>query len=109
MYLGKKEESNMSIKYIKELKEQLKGGTYYYYKCGLLIKGKVKLVMENSTDILNVTFEGGVVDVYIEKIKLIRRPSNIIEKFEWCYILKNHYNEVLGYIGKAKKDKVNQK
>ncbi|MBY6915504.1 hypothetical protein [Clostridium botulinum] len=85
---------------IKELKEQLKEGTFYYHKFGLLVKGKVNMILELSKDSLNVNFEGGTVDIYSDKVKKIRRPGNIIERFEWCYILKNQYNECIGYIGK---------
>lgn len=84
-----------------ELKEQLQQGTFYYHKFGLLVKGKVNLILETSKDTLNVSFTGGCVDVYIDKIKPIRRPGNIIANFEYCYMLKNEYDECIGYIGKA--------
>lgn len=82
-----------------ELKEQLKNGAFYYYKFGLLIKGKVKMVLQSDDNTLNVNFEGGTVDIYLDTIKPIRRPGNIIEKFKWCYILKNYDDECIGYIG----------
>lgn len=50
---------------MEELKEQLKQGTFYYHKFGLLVKGKVNLVLEMSKDTLNVNFTGGTVDIYI--------------------------------------------
>ena len=84
---------------IEELKEQLLQGTFYYHKFGLLVKGKVNLVLEVSKDTLNVNFTGGTVDVYIDKIRSIRRPGNIIADFEWCYMLKNEYDDIIGYIG----------
>ncbi|EES48906.1 hypothetical protein NE172_02195 [Clostridium botulinum] len=86
---------------IKKLKEQLKEGTFYYYKFGLLVKGKINMVLEFSENSLNANFEGGTVDIYLDKIKKVRRPDNIVVKFEWCYILKNEYNDCIGYIGKV--------
>ncbi|MEX0060338.1 hypothetical protein [Clostridium butyricum] len=83
---------------IKELKEQLLQGTFYYYKDALLIHAKVKNICE-LTSCLHIDFEGGAVDVATDKIKPIRRPGNIVEKFNWCYILKNYEAECIGYIG----------
>lgn len=83
---------------IKELKEQLLQGTYYYYKDALLIHAKVKNICE-LTSCLHIDFEGGAVDVAADKIKPIRRAGNIVEKFNWCYILKNYEGECIGYIG----------
>lgn len=86
---------------IEKLKEQLQQGSFYYHKFGLLVKGKVNIVLQISNDTLNVNFVGGCVDVYKDKIKAIRRPGNIIADFEWCYMLKNEYDDVIGYIGKV--------
>lgn len=86
---------------MEELKEQLQQGTFYYHKFGLLVKGKVNLVLENSETMLNINFTGGLVDVYTDKMTLIKRPGNIIADFEWCYMLKNEYDEIIGYIGKV--------
>lgn len=86
---------------LKSVKEQLSKGTFYYHKFGLLVKGKVNLVLEMSKDTLNVNFTGGTVDIYMDKIKSVRRPENIIAKFKWCYQLRNEYNEVIGYIGET--------
>ena len=88
---------------IEELKEQLMAGTYYYHKFGLLVKGKVNLVLPIDNNTLNVNFTGGTVDIYTDKIKSVRRPDNIIAKFEWCYKLKNEDNECIGYIGETEK------
>lgn len=88
---------------IEELKEQLQQGTFYYHKFGLLVKGKVKLVLPIDNDTLNVNFTGGTVDIYMDKIKAVRRPDNIIAKFEWCYKLRNEYDECIGYIGEKVK------
>lgn len=86
---------------MKELKEQLQQGTFYYHKFGLLVKGKVNVVLQNSETTLNVNFIGGMVDVYIDKLKPVRRPGNIIADFEWCYMLKNEYDDIIGYIGRV--------
>ena len=85
---------------IKDLKEQLRSGTFYYYIDTLFIHAKVKSICELSqSKCLHIKFEGGAIDVNFNKIKPIKRPSNIVEKFNWCYILKSYDNECIGYIG----------
>ena len=84
---------------ISKLKQQLKEGTFYYDNFGLFIKSKVISIEESDKDFLKVDFENGVVDVLIKRICKIRRPSNIIAKFEWCYMFKNEYDDIIGYIG----------
>ena len=86
---------------IKELKEQLLKGTFYYYKDTLLIHAKVNNVCSVGKNSIHIDFEGGAVSVAIDKIKPIKRPGNIIEKFNWCYILKSYDNECIGYIGEV--------
>lgn len=86
---------------IKELKEQLLKGTFYYYIDTLFIHAKVKNICE-LTSCLHIKFEGGAIDVNFNKIKPIKRPGNIVEKFNWCYILKSYDNECIGYIGQIK-------
>lgn len=83
---------------IQKLKEQLLQGTFYYYTDSLLIHAKVKNICK-FTDFLHIDFEGGAVDVGFNRIKPIKRPSNIVKKFTWCYILKSYGNECIGYIG----------
>jgi len=84
---------------IEELKEQLQQGTFYYYKSSLLVSGKVYNVVVYEDGELEIFFTGGIVGVYKDKIRAIRRPGNIIDKFKWCYLLKNEDNENIGYIG----------
>ena len=86
----------------KELIEQLKQGTFYYYKDTLLIHAKVNNICE-LTSCLHIDFEGGAIDMSIDDIKPIKRPANIVEKFNWCYILKSYDNECIGYIGEMEK------
>lgn len=85
---------------MEELKEQLQEGTFYYQKFDLLFKDKVKEIVAAAPGILEVNFECGYVTVFIDKIKKVKRPSNIIAEFEYCYLLKNSYDEYIGYIGK---------
>lgn len=89
---------------MEELKEQLQEGTFYYHKFGLLVKGKVNIVLQVSENTLNVSFVGGCVDVYRYKIKPVKRPANIIAEFKWCYVLKNEYDDVIGYVGLKEED-----
>lgn len=34
------------------------------------------------------------------EVKKVRRPSNIIGNFEYCYLIKNSDKELVGYIGR---------
>ncbi|MEX0050092.1 hypothetical protein AB2T85_05540 [Clostridium butyricum] len=86
---------------IKELKEQLLKGTFYYYKDTLLIHAKVNNVCSVGKKSIHIDFKGGAVSVASDKIKPIKRPGNIVEKFNWCYILKSYDNECIGYIGEV--------
>ncbi|MFQ7000595.1 MAG: hypothetical protein ACLRRH_04530 [Clostridium sp.] len=84
-----------------ELCKQLKDGTFYFYKFGLLVKLPVAEVIDKEDFIeLNFANNGGYVDVFMEYMQKVRRPGNIIAKFDWCYSLKNDYGDLIGYIGK---------
>jgi len=91
---------------IEELKEQLLKGTFYYSKSNLLVKGKIYNVVSYDDGQLEIFFTGGIVDVYKDKLTSIRRPSNIISVFKWCYLLKNEDNENIGYIGEKEREEV---
>lgn len=84
---------------MEELKNQLKQGTFYYHKFGLLVKGKVNFVLEADDNVLEVSFNGGSVTVYLDKIQKVYAPGHVIRVFKWCYLLKNNYGEEIGYIG----------
>lgn len=84
-----------------ELCKQLKEGTFYFYKFGLLVKLPVAEVIDKEDFItLNFANNGGYVDVFVEHMQKVSRPGNIIAKFDWCYSLKNDYEDHIGYICK---------
>lgn len=84
-----------------ELCKQLKEGTFYFYKFGLLVKLPVLKVIDKEDFItLNFANNGGYIHVFVEHMQKVRRPGNIISKFDWCYSLKNDYGDHIGYIGK---------
>ena len=85
---------------VDKLIDELKQGTFYYYKLGLFIKSSVTNVFMVNRNSLSVTFSHGAVDVYLDTIERIERPSSIVKDYEWCYVLKNYYGEVIGCIGK---------
>lgn len=84
---------------IKELKEQLKQGVFYYYKSNLMVNAKVYNIVSYDDGELEIFFTGGIVGVYKDKLTKVKRPANILGSFKWCYSLKNEDDAVTGYIG----------
>lgn len=87
----------------RKLKEQLQKCTFYFYKSNLFIKSEVTRVIEMEGIFLEISFECDNVDAFIENIVPVKRPPNIVKKFEWCYMPKNEDDECVGYIGKIEK------
>ncbi len=90
---------------IEELKELFLKGTYYFHKSSLLVNSKVYNIVSYDDGELEIFFTGGIVGVYKDKVKKIRRPPNIISVFKWCYLLKDEDNQSIGYIGLKENDK----
>ena len=91
---------------IEKLKEQLQQGTFYYHKSNLLVKGKVYNIVSYDDGEIEIFFTGGIVSAYKDKVDKIRHPPNIISVFKWCYILKDEYNECVGYIGEKERKEI---
>lgn len=86
---------------IKELKDKLSNGIFYYCTYGALIKVPVLEVIKNNDVSITVRLEhDGFIDIFDDNLVEVRRPANIIAKFEWCYMILDHVNEPMGYIGK---------
>lgn len=94
----------------KELCKQLKEGTFYFYKFGLLVKLPVASVIDKE-DFITLDFanNAGYVDVFVEHMQKVSRPGNIIAKFKWCYSLKNDYGDHIGYIGRTEEEDKQEK
>ena len=89
---------------IEGLRKQLSKGTYYNNDIDNPVKGAVKNVLIFDDNEIAIFYNGGSVKTYLDRMKPIRRPSNIIAKFEWCFILKDEKDNVVGYIGRIKGD-----
>ena len=63
--------------------EKFKEGTFYYYKNGLVISSKVTNVKLEAKDFISISFGCGSGDMPVKGIKHVKRPGNIIAKFEW--------------------------
>lgn len=86
----------------KFLCEAIEEGYYYFYKFDLLIRlGIYKMVSEDGGAKIKFAGNSGELTIWTDTtVKKVSRPSNIIQNFEWCYVINNNQGEVLGYIGK---------
>jgi hypothetical protein len=83
-----------------DIPEDLSGVYFYFQKTGLVIKAELVSV-EHSREEIYIEFTGGNLSISSEsKIIKVKRPSNNVDKFEFCYLIKNYSDEILGYIGK---------
>jgi hypothetical protein len=86
-----------------DIPEDLSGVYFYFQKTGLEIKAEL-ISVEHSREEIYIGFTGGSLSMPSEsKIVKVKRPSNNVDKFEFCYLIKNNSDEVLGYIGKPHK------
>lgn len=96
----KAESCNDKIRFICDITSDLNKCFYYFQKTNLKIKSKVTDFQSESNEI-KIKFQNGELSVLKEnQIKKVSRPSNIIEKFTWCYAIKNTDEDLIGYIGK---------
>lgn len=73
---------------------------YYFQKTDLIIKSELVSV-EHSTEEIYIKFTGGGLSIWRDSTVLkVKKPSNTVGKFEFCYLIKNCDGEILGYIGK---------
>lgn len=71
---------------------------YHYYKSGLLINTNVTEI-EIDDEHIDVYFVGGVISIINNcTIDRVRRPSNLITDCEYCYQIKNEYEDGIGYL-----------
>ncbi len=82
--------------------ENIGEGYYYFYKSDLLIKISIrKMVSEDGAVKIKFAENTGELVIWTDtSVKKVSRPGNIIQKFEWCYIIKDSVGEILGYLGK---------
>ncbi|WBW97589.1 hypothetical protein [Oceanirhabdus sp. W0125-5] len=79
-------------------------GYFYFYKHDLFIKSRIT-GLNPLGEGLELKFENGEVNIWGNtSVQAIRRPSNIICEFYWCFIVKNTYGDIIGYVGKPKED-----
>ncbi|KGK81154.1 hypothetical protein [Clostridium sp. HMP27] len=91
--------SNM-FRLLFDISEDLLGVHYYFQKTDLRIKSQLTSV-EHSRESIYIQFTtGNIVISDTSTIKKVKKPSNNIGIFEFCYMIKNSDNEIIGYIGK---------
>jgi hypothetical protein len=76
-------------------------GIYYYLqKADLNIKSEL-ISVEHSREEIYIKFTAGNLSIWKTSIvKKVKKPRNIKDKFEFCYLIKNYNGEFLGCIGK---------
>lgn len=86
------------------LKHDLEEAFYYMHMPNLIIKLPIVDVSISDDGItLEIGTDGkSTLTIWKEASEIIkvRRPSNIIGEFKYCYLIKNEYKEPIGYIGK---------
>lgn len=86
------------------LKHDLEEAYYYLNLPNIFIKLPITDVM-CSDDGLTLTLGNDTYSTLniwkdASEVKKVRRPSNIIGEFAWCYLIRNEYKEDIGYIAK---------
>jgi hypothetical protein len=86
----------------KFLSEDIAEGYFYHYNFDLFIKLKIdKIIYEGKKIEVRFNNSSGFLEIWENtKIKKVSRPGNIIQKFQWCYSIKDSSGTILGYIGK---------
>lgn len=86
------------------LKHNLDEGYYYMCQPNLIIRLPIADVSQSSDGITLELGTDGYSSITIWKdaseVIKVRRPSNIIGEFAWCYLIRNEYKEDIGYIAK---------
>ena len=84
-------------------------GTYFFQKHDVYFESKIKSfeIIKNcfdEEDFLDIELENGHVGIgEYSKVAKIKRPSNIVKLFDWCFAIRNIDGEHIGYIGKPTK------
>ncbi|WP_310939913.1 hypothetical protein [Clostridium sp. SHJSY1] len=73
---------------------------YYFHKTDLTIKAQLTSVEHSREDIYIQFTTGSIVISDMSKIRKVKKPIHNTGTFEFCYMIKNSDNEVIGYIGK---------
>lgn len=82
------------------LEDDLSQIYFYLHKTDLNIKSQLVSV-EHSREEIYFEFTAVTLSIWKDSIiNEVKRPSNIKDKFEFCYLIKNNSGEVLGYIVK---------
>lgn len=86
------------------LKHDLEDAYFYMYLSNLLIKLPINETIVSDDGINLELGSDGYSHLIIWKeaseVIKVRKPSNFVSEFEWCYLIKNEYKEPIGYIGK---------
>ncbi|MBC5630633.1 hypothetical protein H8S20_17380 [Clostridium sp. NSJ-6] len=86
------------------LKHDLEDAYFYMHIPNLIIKLPISevVVSEDGINLELGTDGNSTLTIWKEASEVIkvRRPSNIVGIFEYCYLIKNEYKEPIGYIGK---------
>lgn len=83
-----------------DIPEDLSEVYYYFHKTDLTIKAQLTSV-EHSRESIYIQFTtGSIVISDMSVITKLKKPSHNTGTFEFCYMIKNSENKVIGYIGK---------
>lgn len=83
-------------------------GCYIYQHNDIFFKCEIETITYVKDDFgdlsyIEVAFENGCVILHADyPVKSIRRPSNCITEFDWCFTIRNNEFEHMGYIAKTR-------
>lgn len=87
------------------LKHDLEEAFYYLAYPNLTIRMPITDVASSADGITLTLGDDRYSSLTIWKeaseVKKVKRPSNIIGEFEYCYLIRNEYKEPIGYIGRV--------
>lgn len=84
------------------LKHDLEEAYFFYSKSDLVLRLPITDIAKSEDGIsLYLGDDSHLIIWNDSEVKRVKRPSNFIGDFEYCYLIKNSDKELIGYIGRV--------